>query len=557
MHLIINYFNLMKIASLYFGALVLVGAGIVYYVRRRRPLKKQTYLILALGPLLLLHFGVFSAEFLQGVFSGPQGTAVGWAHDDGYISMRYAYNLAHGNGLVFNPGERTEGFTNLGWVVVMAAAHVISSDLHLNLFLISLLNLGLNLVLIAMVFLYLARAAGPVIAVFGGGLLAIFPPMVTWGVGGMETPLQALLIFLALKPLLPQGGDGKGLTLPLLGLAYIVRPDSGLFLAVAGLWLIYAAVKGELKWGRLIIGIIAAATMIAGVFVFRYAYYGEFLPNTYYLKAPSGLANINRGILYLIENIQFILPAYILAALALLLKSDRLSYWRTASFVAVWLAYVIWLGGDGLGGGRFFIATMPLVCVLAALGVDALLERVSGLGGVLRAKEAGILSLLAALVFIITAFADGVAFPDNAVRHSRGMFKVLDYIRSNLQEGGTALSPRAGAIPYYCSDLPLVFYDPLGKVDRHIARTPHKRGSPGHSKWDIDYSLGELKPDLIIASDAVKAVLEGSKMKLREYDKALFENAIFRENYLPNRIDIEGAKAPLFYRTGTEKLVIR
>ena len=40
--------------------------------------------------------------------------------DDAMISMRYAWNLAHGNGLVWNPGERVEGFTNPLWVGFMA-----------------------------------------------------------------------------------------------------------------------------------------------------------------------------------------------------------------------------------------------------------------------------------------------------------------------------------------------------------------------------------------------------------------------------------------------------
>src|SRR5688572_32154475 len=31
--------------------------------------------------------------------------------DDAMISLRYAWNLAHGDGLVWNPGERVEGTT--------------------------------------------------------------------------------------------------------------------------------------------------------------------------------------------------------------------------------------------------------------------------------------------------------------------------------------------------------------------------------------------------------------------------------------------------------------
>lgn len=33
--------------------------------------------------------------------------------DDAMISMHYAWNLSHGHGLVWNPGERVEGYTNL------------------------------------------------------------------------------------------------------------------------------------------------------------------------------------------------------------------------------------------------------------------------------------------------------------------------------------------------------------------------------------------------------------------------------------------------------------
>ncbi|GAH95705.1 unnamed protein product, partial [marine sediment metagenome] len=32
--------------------------------------------------------------------------------DDAYISYRYAQNLAEGNGLVYNLGERVEGYSN-------------------------------------------------------------------------------------------------------------------------------------------------------------------------------------------------------------------------------------------------------------------------------------------------------------------------------------------------------------------------------------------------------------------------------------------------------------
>jgi hypothetical protein len=44
-----------------------------------------------------------------------------WTVDDAYISLRYAQNLLDGQGLVYNPGERVEGFSNFSWVILAAS----------------------------------------------------------------------------------------------------------------------------------------------------------------------------------------------------------------------------------------------------------------------------------------------------------------------------------------------------------------------------------------------------------------------------------------------------
>ena len=42
--------------------------------------------------------------------------------DDDFITYRYARNLIEGHGLVFNPGERVEGFSAPGWLLLVALA---------------------------------------------------------------------------------------------------------------------------------------------------------------------------------------------------------------------------------------------------------------------------------------------------------------------------------------------------------------------------------------------------------------------------------------------------
>jgi len=57
----------------------------------------------------------------------------------------------------------------------------------------------------------------------------------------------------------------------------------------------------------------------------------------------------------------------------------------------------------------------------------------------------------------------------------------------------------AGAMPYYSG---LRGVDVLGKTDRHIARldrapAPCESVTPGHNKYDLHYSIGKLRPDVI------------------------------------------------------------
>ncbi|HEX7976111.1 MAG TPA: hypothetical protein VF498_17010, partial [Anaerolineales bacterium] len=62
----------------------------------------------------------------------------------------------------------------------------------------------------------------------------------------------------------------------------------------------------------------------------------------------------------------------------------------------------------------------------------------------------------------------------------------------------------AGAIPYFADRFAI---DLLGKSDVKIAREKAHGGKgfsgisnfrPGHMKWDYDYSIGQLKPDIVV-----------------------------------------------------------
>ncbi|MFQ5945318.1 MAG: hypothetical protein ACE5NC_03625, partial [Anaerolineae bacterium] len=73
-------------------------------------LSRPTVVLAAISAALILHQAFY--------FVALGGDAV----DDAYISFRYARNWVEGEGLVFNPGERVEGYTNFLWTVALAPA---------------------------------------------------------------------------------------------------------------------------------------------------------------------------------------------------------------------------------------------------------------------------------------------------------------------------------------------------------------------------------------------------------------------------------------------------
>ncbi|HEX9671069.1 MAG TPA: hypothetical protein VGC93_16500, partial [Thermoanaerobaculia bacterium] len=121
--------------------------------------------------------------------------------DDAFISFRYAANLAEGHGLVFNVGERVEGYTNFLWTLLLAGGAALGLDLpRLSVALAAAAGIA-AIGLLAR----LARHALPETP-----LLAALPPLLWAALGsqprfvvsGMETLLFAALLLLALERLL-------------------------------------------------------------------------------------------------------------------------------------------------------------------------------------------------------------------------------------------------------------------------------------------------------------------------------------------------------------------
>jgi len=419
-----------------------------------------------------------------------------WGYDDAYISYRYAAHWAAGEGLVFNPGERVEGFSNLLYVLLMGLGLVVLPTDRIYAF-----SVALNvLCLVAAVAIHLAgvrRRSGREVA-FASGVLVAFSPLLwlaAWS--GMETCL-VLLLFVAACEAVDAAEAGRSAALaPLAGLlvlTVLVRADGFVMagIAVAHLGL-HAFARG--RWRPVCIAAAAVAVSVAGLFAFRLAYYGEWLPNTYYAKVSGSLVQRLHYAGRLIATFEPLWP-YLLAigfaASAAAWRSlRRLGDGRIALasipfepfFCLVWLGYWFWVGGD-VFGMRFLLIFVPVgAAILAGLAVPRL--RTAGRGQ----RVAG---ALVALGLVLLPFR-GLDLVRERTRYDP--WETLGYFLGSQHPGALLAVDAAGKIPFYSR---LVSIDMYGLSDATIARRELDFVAPGHSKYDVAYVLSR-QPDLIAA----------------------------------------------------------
>src|SRR4051812_28692572 len=140
----------------------------------------------------------------------PHALMFDFVNDDAYISFRYARNLAEHGQLVFNLGERVEGFTNFLWTVLLAAGIKLGVDPVISS---RLLGLAFAIGTIAVAVRLSLRldherpSRWHAVAPLG---LAATGAFACWCTGGLETQLFTFLSFYGFERLLAEMDEGKG-----------------------------------------------------------------------------------------------------------------------------------------------------------------------------------------------------------------------------------------------------------------------------------------------------------------------------------------------------------
>jgi len=432
--------------------------------------------------------------------------------DDSYIFMRYADNWLAGHGPVFNPGERVEGYTSFGWLAMLTG----------------LMGLGLP---------------GPVAAKVLAGLFGVGAVILTWllgrrlgGKGSWAGPLAAWLVALngsfqfwhlaggmeagALAVCLAggfylllgrEGADGRkrrGEIIgagALFGLAYLVRPEAALF-ALAGLaWLVF---RRDRSWRQVLIFLAPIAALVGGQLAFRLLYYGDWLPNTFYVKAGLSRRLAERGLGDLGLFLLFTAPPLACLAAVDWKKHGRGLWPMLAGTAAYWLFFVV-IGGDWMVF-RLLVPTLPLVFTASALGAERLLNKLP------RRKltvPVALTILLAGSWALSTFWSEPTITFGNLRYYSERLHATARWLGENADPDDTVGVTIAGVIPYFTG---LETVDMLGLSDAHIAREGVKipgLGKPGHECYDTDYVLARA-PEWITLQPFPELFLSGGTPEL-------------------------------------------
>jgi hypothetical protein len=450
------------------------------------------------------------------------GTRYFLLDDDMMISMRYGRNLAEGHGLVWNPGERVEGYTNFAWTLVMAALHF----LPVAAARMALLVKGVNFMLTSGT-LYLSLRllrrfsnsylATPLLLV----VLVTCADVLLWSVWGFEV---ALVTFLNLFFILRMAeGRHDVWAFGAIALLPLTRGDGIYLFAANGAIALLLSEHPRRTLRNLALALLPAIAHLA----FRRAYYGDWLPNTYYLKMYGLDLPFKRGSAYtrnFLLQYSVVLAAAGATAVAILRTDQRgvLLYGSVLPAI-LWATFV---GGDMFVWYRFLAHLLPIILVFAVTGISVLVRGAAGRGG------------WAAVIFL-SIFPIGNPLERLIFLDTNGdpleQIQVAGLLLKNARPDSSIAVITAGIVPYFTR---MKAIDILGKGDRHIARLkPFPGAMVGHGKLDPRYTLGR-HPDLVISCRSHDfAVPLQADTRTPDPVLSFLASSAFQTNYLPNPIE--------------------
>lgn len=495
--------------------------------------------------------------------------------DDAFIAFRYAENLAAHRGLVFNPGERVEGYTDFLWVVILAAAKALGASTPVAA---PILGVAAGVATLGVI-VFAARRVYDMpwyLAVAAGLPIALSPLVAFWCQSGLESGVYMLAVTAAATATavssIEQRGRGTAAGVAW-GVACLVRPEpAGILLATATIY----ALTHRRDAARAAHWVVAATAIVIPHLVFRRVYYSSWLPNTYYAKAVPLVHALSPGAAYVWP---FLVATGLVAAFPMALVAPpgkgRPGHLVLAVTWVFAMGSCVTSGGDFYVLWRFAVPYLPVGALLALGGGYGLLTRVGNavpwrFPRIRRLRgsfgHAVAMGLCASLLYSAVG---------SAPAHDRRVIEQMRMTSRLLERYGRVLAARypastviavsaLGQVPYF-SGLPTI--DMLGLADVHIARQGKiaPDSQPAHRHYDTDYVL-ERRPQLIVLEfgDVTDAPGKAPPLDTRSVVNSvlakphwraltdLLQNARFQQRYHASAVETDPATFLYYFELGPE-----
>lgn len=395
-----------------------------------------------------------------------------WVIDDLYIYFRYVDNFISGNGIAFNKGEHVEGFSSFLWFMYLSLCGAINLPLEAAA---KYTGLAISVVNALLTYKISSHIFPGRFALIAPAMMMFSLPYMLWSVSGFEIMLCIFLILLSAFIVLTKNSKRYMILLSvLLFMLCITRPE-GILTAVAIFAYMYffREMRSELKFPSLLF-----ISMLLLFLIFRFFYFGDILPNTYYAKIGHGLIgsyelrSYKNGLMYFIfflkSNPQFI-PAIMFSAFIIFKAMHNRIMILFVMLLACQLIFMTFSGGDWMVQYRFAVPAIPLLAIITAGFLQTL-------AGAMNQRTYAA-STVAILLCLITAIS--LKYNDYSVIHREiTLWNNLKSISPSMNEviskGSLAASGACGIMPYFMSDVK--FIDMVGLTNREIARNGYRSG---------------------------------------------------------------------------------
>jgi hypothetical protein len=428
--------------------------------------------------------------FVTGVLFGAFAH---WFYDDPFITYRYADNLIHGLGFVYNPGYRVLSTTTPLFTLLLALLGNLWSDLPRLAILIGAFSLGMG-----GLFLWeLGRVwQSPMVGWTGLLLYPTFSLLLS--TLGSETPL---VLAFCLGIFVFYGQRRYHLTAIFTALAILTRPDAVLVAVILAVYHL-VAVHRSIPWSSLLL----AGILTIPWFAFAWVYFGSPLPVTLAAKQHQGAMTSSQqfapGILTIAEGYaalwEYWLEA-VLAVIGIVIAARRARPWL---MILAW-ALLYFFAYSVLGVSRYpwyYAPLVPAFVVLVGLGASSVkgasLPELSSSW----LRRIPVLLILLLTVFQIRDIWQLLQQPDDRFEVYRA---IGEWLKSNSSPESTVGTLEVGIIGYYA---PRSMVDFAGLIQPSISAqlTPHATYEDA-ALWAVE----QYHPDYLVLRDKSFPRLEG------------------------------------------------